>query len=135
MHRSVGGIEGGGPGPHGQGRRGRGDEVVRHADFMEQPDVSAVDADLVDGLGGTDITKLGGSVGGEHEERHARLIRLDDCREVVRRCGSRRADESGRDPALFGDSESEEAGRSLVVYHVARDAILRSEGCSEGSAA
>ena len=45
----------------------------------------AVELDLVDRLPGADVAQLGRPVGGEHDQRHARLVRLDHRRRVVRR--------------------------------------------------
>ena len=109
--------------------------LVRYPALMEQSHVRAVDPNLVDGLGCANTAKFGGPVGGEDDERHARLVRFDDGRKVVGGCGSRGADQRGRDLTLFGDSETEEAGGSLVVHHMACDAVFDGEGRGEGCAA
>ena len=49
----------------------------------------AVELELVDRLAGADLAQLRRAVGGQDDERHARLARLDDGRQVVRRPPSR----------------------------------------------
>ena len=45
---------------------------------LEEPLGGApVEPDLVDRLPGADVAQLGRTVGGEHEQRHPRLVRLD----------------------------------------------------------
>ena len=46
---------------------------------------------LVDRLPGAVLAQLGGAVGGQHQQRHPRLARLDHGRQQLRRRGSRRA--------------------------------------------
>ena len=56
---------------------------------------AAVELDLVDRLPGADLAQLGRAVGGQHEQRHARLVRLDHRGRVVRGRGAGRAGERG----------------------------------------
>ena len=72
------------------GRRG----VV--VDLEEPLGRAAVELDLVDRLAGADVAQLGRAVGGEHEQRHARLVRLDHRGRVVGGGGARRAGEHDR---------------------------------------
>ena len=67
---------------------------------------AAVELDLVDRLAGADVAQLRRAVGGEHEQRHARLVRLDHRGRVVRRRGSRRARERHRQPARLGQARA-----------------------------
>ena len=50
---------------------------------------AAVELELVDRLAGADLAQLGRAVGGEHEQRNARLVRLGDRGREVRRGGAR----------------------------------------------
>ena len=52
---------------------GRGGVVV---DLEEPLGRAAVELDLVDRLPGADLAQLGRAVGGQHEQRHARLVGL-----------------------------------------------------------
>ena len=69
--------------------------------------------DLVDRLPGADLAQLGRAVGGEHEQRHARLVRLDHGRQVVRprRCPTCTRRATGR-PLALARPEREERRRS-----------------------
>ena len=49
---------------------------------------AAVELDLVDRLPGADVAQLRRAVGGQHEQRHARLVRLDHRGRVVGRGGA-----------------------------------------------
>ena len=51
---------------------------------------AAVELDLVDRLPGAEVAQLGRAVGGQHEQRDARLVGLDHRRRVVGRGGARR---------------------------------------------
>ena len=62
-HRPPGGVL---PGP-----------VVRRADLDEQPHRVAVQLELVDGLVGAGAAQLGRPVGGEQQQRHVRVRRLE----------------------------------------------------------
>ena len=55
----------------------------------------AVELDLVDRLPGAGVAQLGRAVGGQHDQRHARLARLDDGGQVV---GGRRPRRAGQRP-------------------------------------
>ena len=60
------------------------------ADLDEPLRRRAVDAELVDRLAGADVAQLGRAVGGQHDQRHARLARLGDGGVEVGRGGARR---------------------------------------------
>ena len=72
---------------------------------------AAVELDLVDRLPGADVAQLGRPVGGQHEQRHARLVRLDHGGRVVGGGGARGAGERGGDAGRLGQAEREEARR------------------------
>ena len=74
---------------------------VLDADLGEHPHGVAVELHLVDRLPRTRRPQLRRAVGGQHDQRHARLARLDHRRQVVRRRRARRAGEhrrAGRSP-------------------------------------
>ena len=56
----------------------------------------AVELELVDGLPGAGVAQLGRAVGGQHDQRHARLVGLDDSGEEVGRGGAGRARDGHR---------------------------------------
>ncbi len=99
-----------GPGPAlERGPAGPAGELAQPADplgrrrlvvDLEEPlGGAAVELDLVDRLAGAELAQLGRPVGGEDEQRHARLVRLDHRRRVVRRGRARRAGQGDRAPA------------------------------------
>ena len=75
---------------------------------------AAVELDLVDRLPGADVAQLGRAIGGQDEQRHARLVRLDDGGRVVGGGGAGGAGEGGRDAGRLGEAEREERGAALV---------------------
>ena len=100
-------------------RRGRG-VVHLEVPLGRRP----VELDLVDRLPGADVAQLGRAVGGQHEQRHARLVRLDHRRRVVGGGGARRAGERHRQPARLRQPEREEAGTALVEVRGRADTRL-----------
>ena len=74
----------------------------------------AVELELVDRLAGADLAQLGRAVGGQHDQRNARLPRLDHGRMEVGRGGARGAGDRHRTPGRLGHSEREEARAALV---------------------
>ena len=65
--------------------------------------------------------QLGRAVGGGHEERHLRLVRLDDGGVAVGGGGAARAQQHGRAPGGEAEPQGEERRRSLVVVDVDPD--------------
>ena len=61
----------------GQGHRGIGRLGTGHRGFQAQPQVAAVEAHLVDGLGCTAPPQFGRTIGGEHQQRYPGVERLD----------------------------------------------------------
>ena len=111
---------GGRPGAAGQGapvgvhpRPG-----LRHADLAEPAHRAPVQLQLVDRLVRAGATQLRGPVGGEHEQRHARLVGLDHRRVEMRGRGARRADHRDRPAAHLRQPQREERGRPLIDPHV-----------------
>ena len=98
-----------------------GRRLVR-ADLEEPLRRVAVELELVDRLPGADVAQLGRAVGGEDDQRHARLVRLDHRGQVVRGRRAARARDRGGAPALLGDPEGEEAGAALVDVRPRRQA-------------
>ena len=75
---------------------------------------AAVELDLVDRLPGAEVAQLRRPVGGQHEQRHARLVRLDHRGRVVRRRRARRAGERDRQARRLRQPEREEGAAALV---------------------
>ena len=75
---------------------------------------AAVELDLVDRLPGADVAQLRRAVGGQHEHRHARLVRLDHRGRVVGGGGARGAGQRGREAGRLGQAEREERRAALV---------------------
>ena len=76
---------------------------------------------LAGGLVGADAAQLGRPVGGQQQQRHAGVMRLERGRQQVRDRGARRADHGRRHPCLASDAERREAGDALVDAHVQAD--------------
>jgi hypothetical protein len=104
---------------------GRG--AVR-ADLEEPLRRAAVELELVDGLPGPDLAQLGRAIGGEHDQRDARLVGLDHRGEVVGGRGAAGARHRRRAPALLAHAEGEEAGHALVDVRPRPQAGLAREG-------
>jgi hypothetical protein len=100
-----------------------GRRVVR-ADLEEPLRRAAVQVDLVDRLPGADLAQLGRPVGGQHEERDARLERLDDRGREVRRRRSGRARDRDRPAAVLRRAQREEARAALVDVREAAQPLL-----------
>ena len=76
-------------------RRRSGVGLVR-ADLEEPLGGVAEELELVDRLPGADLAQLGRAVGGQHEQRHARLVRLDRRRQQLGGGGARGAGDGDR---------------------------------------
>ena len=103
---------------------GRGGVVV---DLEVPLGRAAVELDLVDRLPGAELAQLGRAVGGQHEQRHARLVGLDHRGRVVGRRGPRRAGERDRHARRLREPEREEAAAALVDVRGRADARLAGE--------
>ena len=91
----------------------------------------AVELDLVDRLPGAEVAQLRRPVGGQHEQRHARLVGLDHGRRVVGRRGPGRARERDRAAARLGQAEREEGAAALVQVRRRADPRLAREAQDE----
>ena len=103
---------------------GRTQAGLGQAGLAEPAHRGAVQLDLVDGLVGADPAQLGGPVGGEHDERHARLVGLDHRRVEVGCRRARGAQHRYREPAGLGQAERGERGRTLVDPDVQPQPLL-----------
>ena len=97
------------------------------ADFAEPAHRRAVELDLVDRLPGADPAQLGRPVGGQDDQRHARLVRLADRRVVVGRGRAGGAEQRHRRPRRLRGAEREEGRRALVDDHAHLDLRLAPE--------
>ena len=93
---------------HGLGR------CLRGAHLDEPSRVRAEQPELVDRLPRTTVAQLGRPVGGEDNERHLRVERLDHGGHEVGGRGARRAGEDNGRARHLGDPEGEETGRTFV---------------------
>ena len=84
------------------------------------------EAELIDGLWCAHVTQLRWTVSGEHDQRHARQRRLDDCGMEVRAGRTTRAQNKRRETARDGRAEGGERRGALVVEHL--DVELRPAG-------
>ena len=91
---------------------------VGHARVDEPPHRAAVEALLIDGLGGAHAVQLGGTVGGAHQQRHLGLVGLHHRRVQLDRGRPARAQHHRRPAGGQADAERHEAGRALVVVHL-----------------
>ena len=113
----------------GQTPRGRGDRSPRrplicsgHSRIVEPADGITVEVGLLDGLWRTDTVQLRRAIGGDHDHRHARLMRLDDCRVEVggrRAAGAQQQRQARRSPEPTPSAANERA--ALVVEDVHLD--------------
>ena len=87
------------------------------ADFAEPAHRGAVELELVDRLPGADPAQLRRAVGGEHDQRHRRLVGLADRRVEVGGRGARGAEHADRRAARLRGAEREEGGGALVDDH------------------
>ncbi len=92
---------------------------------------AAVELDLVDRLPGAEVAQLRRAVGGQHEQRHARLVGLDHGRRVVGRRGPGGARERDGAPARLGQAEREEGAAALVQVRRRADPRLAREAQDE----
>ena len=95
----------------GVGRLGNGQVGLEPHGRREHPG-------LAGGLVRADAAQLGRAVGGQQQQRHAGVMRLERGRQQVRDRGARRADHGRRHPCLAPDAERGEAGDALVDAHV-----------------
>ena len=86
---------------------------------------AAEQLDLIDRLPGADVAQLRRAVGGEHDQRHARLVGLDHRRRVVRGCGAGGAGQRGRHAGRLRQPQREERGAALVQMRRSRAAAGR----------
>src|ERR1019366_8778420 len=93
-----------------EARGGRGEIDAPSRVTTEHPD-------LVDGLCGAAIARLGRTVGGDDDERNLRQGSLDDRGHVVGRGGARRAYEDDGAAGLTRDPERKESGAAFVEDH------------------
>ena len=83
-------------------------------EFLEEADVAAEDAPLLDRLVRIRTPEPRGAVGSEQDERRLSLRRLNDGGHQVRDSRPRGRDDRGRPACGLPDAESEKAGRALV---------------------
>src|SRR4051812_1595994 len=88
----------------------------------------AEDLELVDRLPGAGVAQLGRPVGGQHDERHAGLMRLDHAGQQVGQRAPGRARDRDRRARGLGQAQGEEAGRALVDHRVRLDAPVAGQG-------
>ena len=118
-HRSVG---------HGEKVADLAVAAVGGGDVDVVPHRPAEEADLVGGLGGTGAPELVRAVGGQQDQRDARVVRLEDGGVQVRDGGARGGDDGDRGDRIraLGQAEREEARRPLVDTDVQADrAVVR----------
>ena len=84
-----------------------------------------VELDLVDRLPGADVAQLGRAVGGEHEQRDARLVRLDHRGRVVGGGRARRAGERDRPPVALARPSAKKRAAALVDVRGRRGSAAR----------
>ena len=109
-----------GPGPAGQRAPvpGQARPGLGHADLAEPAHRVPVQLELVDGLVGAGAAQLGRPVGGQHQQRHAGLVGLDDRGVEVRRGRARGAQHRGGPAAGLGQAQGQERRRPLVDPNV-----------------
>ena len=120
---------GGGEGPAGDRAVVQEPVVVGlvGADLAEPAHRGAVELQLVDRLPGADPAQLGRAVGGQGDQRHARLVGLADRRVEVGGGGARGAEHRHRRARRLRGAEGEEGGRALVDDHGHLDRRLAPE--------
>ena len=114
MHRAGTWVaDGRGVGPAGDRAEVQQAVVVGFvgSDLAEPAHRFAVELELVDRLARTDVAELRRAVGGEHDQRHARLVGLDDGGVEVRRGRSRGAEHGGGDACGERRAQGEETRR------------------------
>ena len=85
---------------------------------LDEPRRRAEQAELVDGLVRPDPAQLRRPVGGQRQQRHAGVRRLQHRRVQVRRGGAGRGHHHRRPPGRLRQPQREEPGRPLVDPHV-----------------
>ena len=100
----------------------------RHRPLVEPADGVAVQLHLVDGLRGTDVAQPVGAVGGQHQQRHPRQVRLDHGRVVLGGGGPGRTHQGDRATRRLGDPQGEETGAPLVDHAPVGDPGVGGEG-------
>ncbi len=105
-------------------RRGRSG----HRPLVEPADGVAVQLHLVDGLRGTDVAQPVGAVGGQHQQRHPRQVRLDHGRVVLGGGGPGRTHQGDRATRRLGDPQGEETGAPFVDHAPIGDPAVGGEG-------
>ena len=105
---------------------GRG---VMHADLEEPLGRASEQLQLVDRLPRAGVAQLRGPIGGEQQQRHARLLRLDRGRQQLRRGRAGGARHRHGHARRLGEAEREETGAALV--HVGEAAQPRLGGKRE----
>ena len=94
--------------------RGSWPSCFGHGQLVEPAHVGAVDLDLIDRLPRPAIAQLRGAVGAQHQQRHAGMIRLNYCGQVIRCSCTRCAHQRHGRPKRFGHTEREKARRALI---------------------
>ena len=83
------------------------------------------EARLVDGLARAGVAQLGGAVGGERDDRHTGVRRLDHRGREVGHGGAARGDDDDRLAADLREAERDEAGAALVDADVQAQVAAR----------
>ena len=130
LDRARSRVTGGGD-PHlgGEGAPERvGNGLLRYAGVDVEPDRTAVETVLIDGLGGSHIAKFGWPVRRHHDERHVGLMRLDH--RSVQLCGgsTTRGEEYERRSGRDCRSQRDKTRRPLVKNDVKLHPILGRQG-------
>ena len=100
---------------------------ARRTGIAEPAHRVAVQLRLVDRLPRAGVAQLGRPVGGAHEQRYARVRRLDDRGMEVRGRGPRGAAHDRGPAAREPDAERAERGRALVEHDVDADPVVAGE--------
>jgi hypothetical protein len=103
---------------------GPGGRVAVGRDVGEEPDGVAVEVHLVGGLRRSGVAQLGGTVGGDDDQRHAGVVGLEQGRMEVGGGRPRRAEHQDRAPGGLRRAEGEERRRPLVEVHVQADPLV-----------
>ena len=113
------------PERRGHGVAGEAGSGIRFAsrtlgrrDVAFEPHRAREDSGLHGRLVRADAAQLGRPVGREHDERHARVVRLEHGGVQVRDGGARRRHDDRRMPRLDREAQREESRTALVDAHV-----------------
>ena len=101
--------------------------VDRRSGIAEPPNRSTEQVRLVDRLARAGVTELRRPVGRAHDQRDARVRRLDHRRVEVRGCRPRSAQHHHRASAPEGEAERPERGRALVEHDLHVQALVARE--------